>query len=167
MKILYLVRHAKSSWNDPELDDFDRPLNERGLKNAPEMGKRLKRKRVRPDLILSSPAVRAFSTAQIMAKELGYPLPEIEEIPALYHASENSILKTIQTTEEHVDTLMVFGHNPGITYLANMLCKTYRVENIPTAGVFAVNFRVLSWKDAQPDNCELIFFDYPKNSEDR
>jgi phosphohistidine phosphatase len=167
MKILYLVRHAKSSWNDPEMDDFDRPLNGRGEKNAPEMAKRLKRKRVKPDLMISSPANRALTTAKLMAKELGYSEKDIEEIPSLYHASENSILRIVQTIDDHSDSVMIFGHNPGMTYFANMLCKNYRIENIPTAGVFSVRFNVISWKEASAENCELIFFDYPKNSESR
>src|SRR2546427_2259563 len=119
MKKLYLVRHAKSSWDNVEMNDFDRPLNERGTKDAPHMANVLKQRRVFPDRMISSPAVRALTTCKAFAKELGFDKNNIITIDKLYHASADTWLQVLQSLKEHKhdkeDVALVFGHNPGIT----------------------------------------------------
>ena len=164
MKTLYLVRHAKSSWDDLDLKDINRPLNERGKKDAPRMGKRLKEKRVFPDLMLSSPAVRALSTCREIAKSLGYLEENIKTDKRLYHASEDQLLKIVQELNDLNDdeeVVMIFGHNPGLTEFANSLLGE-NIENIPTSGVIASEIKVKFWKDTKFGSGELKFFDFPK-----
>lgn len=162
MKTLYLVRHAKSSWDNPNLSDFERPLNRRGELDAPEMGKRLADRGIKPDLMITSPAVRAAMTCEAIAKALLYPLDEIEREKAIYHAGEETILRVIHGVNEHIRHLMVFGHNPGITDFANALTNG-SIENIPTCGVFACNFEVNHWSDANLGKAKFLFYDFPKN----
>lgn len=161
MKTLYLVRHAKSSWRFPELRDFDRPLNKRGKKNAPEMGKRLKAKQILPDLLLASPANRAITTARKIAEKIGYPEAGIRENDKIYHGSEAELMDVIKATDNSIGELMLFGHNPGFTDLANLLGDQW-IDNIPTCGVLAIAFEVDNWKEVAPKNGRNLFFDYPK-----
>jgi phosphohistidine phosphatase len=165
MKTLIIVRHAKSSWDNPFLSDFDRPLNNRGLRDAPRMGKRLKEKEITPDLMLSSPAERALKTCQIMAKILGYKESLIKTNRQLYHADEEQILSVIQQMNEAHDLVMIFGHNPGLTDFVNELANE-RISNIPTCGIASCQSDVSSWKDMQFGTCKLLFFDYPKSRND-
>lgn len=162
MKILYLVRHAKSSWDDPSLEDFDRPLNKRGKSDASKMGKRLKKLRIMPDLVVSSPAKRAAKTAQKIAKEIDYPVKKITFKDALYHASSSELLRVIQHTSASVNNLMLFGHNPGLTDFANGLCED-EIDNIVTTGIYALQFEVEDWQQIKLNKKgELLFYDYPK-----
>src|ERR1041385_531010 len=119
MKKLYIVRHAKSRWASPEMDDFDRPLNERGEKDAPHMAKVLKERKVFPDRMISSPAVRALTTCKAFAKVLDFDKHNIITVDQLYHASPDTWLKVLKSLKEHKDdnedVALVFGHNPGIT----------------------------------------------------
>lgn len=161
MKRLFLVRHAKSSWDDPSLDDIDRPLNNRGKKNAPEMGIRLRKQGIIPDLLISSPAKRAFSTAKKISEAIGYPNKSIEIDDRLYHGSSNSMLAIIHQLKEKINSVMLFGHNPGFTDFANTLCGI-NIYNIPTAGIVAIDFGVDSWAEVDYNIGELVFFDYPK-----
>jgi len=161
MKTLYLVRHAKSSWNFPELADIDRPLNSRGAKNAPQMGKRLHQKGIQPDLLLSSPANRAISTAYDMAKEIGYPSEMVQSSKDIYHAGESELLRIVQKQDDQHSTIMLFGHNPGFTWFANSLTGEY-IDNIPTAGIVAINFDCDSWGEIEFYQGKMEFFDYPK-----
>ncbi|MEQ1587233.1 MAG: histidine phosphatase family protein [Cyclobacteriaceae bacterium] len=169
MKTLYLVRHAKSSWDNPEQSDFDRPLNERGKKNAPRMAKRLKDKRVTPDVMLSSPAERALGTCKEFALVLGFPEDKIKTDKRLYHANEDQILKVIQelknSPRDSEEVVILFGHNPGLTEFANALLNE-DLENIPTCGVVAATLDISDWKDARFGCGEMEFFDYPKRSAD-
>lgn len=162
MKTLFLIRHAKSSWDDPSLDDFDRPLNARGKKNAPFMGKVLKKKKVKPDLIVSSPAVRAYKTAVAMAKELDYPKDKIIPEPLIYEASVRTLLKVVCAFPDTCSTIFLFGHNPGLTDFANYLTGA-RIANVPTTGMVEINFPVDTWKMVSSDLGELMNFDFPKN----
>ncbi len=162
MKTLYIIRHAKSSWSDPSLNDFDRPLNQRGKRDAPFMAKLLGEQGLTPDIIISSPANRAITTAREMAKGTGYPVENIVENPKLYHASANNILEVVQDIDDAHNIAFVVGHNPGMTYLANDLTDIY-IDNIPTTGICAVKFEVNSWANAEPVSASLISFDYPKN----
>jgi phosphohistidine phosphatase len=167
VKTLYIIRHAKSSWNDPALDDFDRPLNERGKRDAPRMGKRLKEKDIYPDLMLSSPAKRAFSTARRIGKVLKYAKDNIKTDRRLYHADEEIILDVIQNVKDKHQTIMVFGHNPGLTEFVNTLQQEQLdIENIPTCGIVAFQLDVDSWKDVNWGKGRILFFDYPKSRED-
>ena len=162
MKTLYLVRHAKSSWKYPDLDDFERPLNHRGKKDAPIMGHWLRSKKIIPDLIISSPALRASMTARIISETLSYPTERIKYKDQIYESSLASFFKIIGKTEESVKSLMLVGHNPGITSLANTLSDIY-VDNIPTCGIYALNLKIAKWADIA-DKCGVLkFFKFPKN----
>lgn len=168
MKTLYLIRHAKSSWDDLDLTDLERPLNERGRKDAPRMGKRLKEKNVFPDLMLTSPAIRAFETCKIIAKILGYSEEKVKTDTRLYHASEDQLLKVIQEIQDLNDdeeVVFIFGHNPGLTDFANSLLNQ-TIDNIPTCGVIGAKVRVKSWKETKFGSGEMKFFDFPKRKLD-
>ncbi len=163
MKTLYLVRHAKSSWDNPSLSDFERPLNDRGKRDAPEIGKRLLNKGIMPELMLSSPAQRALTTCRLIAKVIGYPDQKIATDSAIYHAGESALLRIVQQTSDEYRSLMLFGHNPGFTDFANELANT-DIYNIPTCGVFVCSFEVDKWQEIRFGNGQLLFFDYPKKA---
>ncbi len=169
MKTIILVRHAKSSWKDLSLADFDRPLNKRGKKNAPFMGKKLKERKIMPDLILSSPAKRAKKTATVIAKEIGYLKKKIKYEKGLYHYGAEYILETVQNQDDKNEAIMIFGHNPDFNDVASMLLKSNPIYNIPTTGVYCIQFNVDSWKKVKEGIGESVFFDYPKRhlKEDR
>ena len=162
MKRLFLIRHAKSSWDEPDVADIDRPLNNRGKRDAPVMGERLKKEhKAKPDLILSSPAKRALRTAKIIAKEIDYPEGKIEIKDSLYGSGVQAMLNIIQYLDGSLNEVMLFGHNPDLTSLANFL-SNHEVENIPTCGVFCVDFDIESWKEVEGGKGIFKFFDYPK-----
>lgn len=163
MKKLYIVRHAKSSWDDPYLRDFDRPLNKRGKKNVPDMGQRLAKLGVLPDLITSSPANRALTTARGIAREIGYPNDKIVEEPDLYHASSSSIKQTVANAPDTADTLMIFGHNPGFTSLISDL-SDFNLWNLPTCAVCGIQFQVDSWQEIRNTRGVKFYYDYPKST---
>ena len=144
MKTLTLVRHAKSSWKDTSLADRERPLNRRGQRDAPDMGRRIAKAGIRPSLIVSSPAVRAWTTAKIVAKEIGYPLEFLQREDGLYLGSVNDILDVIVAQDTGFNNLMMFGHNPGFTDFANYLVPGL-TNNVPTAGVVCVNIDQDDW----------------------
>jgi phosphohistidine phosphatase len=162
---LILLRHGKSSWDDAALDDFHRPLAPRGLRDVPEMGRRLARRGQVPDLVVSSTAVRALSTARAVARELGYREADIVETPALYHASPMEMLSIIRQTPPGIETLLVVGHNPGMTELANLL-GGIRLDNMPTAGMLCVESDRADWSQFEPGRTRLAWFDYPKKQPD-
>ncbi|MDX1627444.1 MAG: histidine phosphatase family protein [Fulvivirga sp.] len=162
MKTLYLVRHAKSSWDYPELSDEERPLNKRGQRDAPDMGERLAKQGIFPDLMLSSPAKRAFTTCKIIAKQLEYPKEAIQTDKRIYHAGVSTLLKVVRDTDNTWNTLMLFGHNPGFTDFANELTGD-DLENIPTCGIYACDFEVDDWHQVSLGNGKRIFYDFPKN----
>jgi len=161
VKTLYLIRHAKSSWSNPGLADFDRGLNKRGKRNAPFMGKRLADHGVLPDLILSSPAKRAKKTANKIAKEIGYPKGRIIFKKTLYHSSVSNLLKVVTSVEDNIDSLFVVGHNWGITEFAEMLTDK-DLGNIPTSGIAAITFPLDQWQHISWGDGDLLFFDFPK-----
>jgi phosphohistidine phosphatase len=162
MKILYLLRHAKSSWSNPELTDFQRPLNRRGKKDAPMMGKILANKGVKIDLLISSPAERAKKTAKKVAKQIAYPKEKIVFKQEIYEARIADLLNIIHQTPNNINSLMLVGHNPTFTDLANLLCGNFHTENIPTAGVFAIAFHCKIWAEIEENTGKLLFFEYPK-----
>jgi phosphohistidine phosphatase len=162
MKTLFLVRHAKSSWAEPGTTDFERPLNDRGKRDAVEMGKRLRLKEIHLDKIISSPAFRAEKTALLFAHEMGYSEDGIKWDKNLYLASPEMIVEVLKQVPDTVNSLAVFCHNPGITELANTL-SSVRVDNMPTGSVYAVKFEGESWKDFEKASPRFLFFDYPKS----
>lgn len=166
MKTLYVIRHAKSSWDDMTIDDFDRPLNDRGKTDAPRMGKRLKEKNIYPGLLLSSPAKRALSTAKRISEALGYSKENIKTDRALYHAGSTQIFSVIKLLPDKFDTVMIFGHNPGLTDFVNDVGRSIDIDNIPTCGVVAFEFNIDSWKELREGLGTLLFFDYPKSKKD-
>ena len=161
MKTLYLARHAKSSWKYPKLDDFERPLNKRGRRDAPFMGGILKKLGVKPDLLISSPANRASTTARIIADKIDYPLEAIHYSERIYGSSANTLIDLVEHLADDVQQAMLVGHNPGLTDLANYL-GDYPTSNIPTSGIFCVDLNVSSWADLTPHGGKLRFFEYPK-----
>ena len=162
MKTLTLVRHAKSSWKDTSLADRERPLNRRGQRDAPDMGRRIAKAGIRPSLIVSSPAVRAWTTAKIVAKEIGYPLEFLQREDGLYLGSVNDILDVIVAQDTGFNNLMMFGHNPGFTDFANFLVPGL-TNNLPTAGVVCVNIDQDDWNLFERPETELVLYDFPKN----
>ena len=160
MKTLYLVRHAKSSWKHPELSDFERPLNKRGKNDAPFMGKLLNKKGVNPELLISSPAKRASSTAKIIASELNYDKEKIIFDKNIYEGTGRSLLEIISEIKEKYNFVMLFGHNPGLTVLSNNLSDHF-IDNIPTCGVVALEFNT-PWKEIKLNSAGFKFYEYPK-----
>ena len=166
MKTLILVRHAKSSWDDVNLPDFDRPLNKRGKEDAPKMAHRLQTKISKLDAILSSPAKRAKKTAESFAEAFKIKEKEIIYIPSLYHASGTDFINAIKELSDKLNTVALFSHNPGITYFVNELVPDVQIDNVPTTSVFAVKIDTANWSDFISAKKEFLFFDYPKNSSD-
>lgn len=162
MKTLCLIRHAKSSWDDPFLDDIDRPLNNRGRKDAPRMGQRLKEKDIHPDLLLSSPADRALSTCLIIAEKIGFNPQHVHVDRRLYHADEEQILSVVRSFNDANDEVIVFGHNPGLTDFVNRLNSSLVTDNVPTCGIVCMTLHVDSWKDVAWGKGEVDFFDFPR-----
>lgn len=161
MKQLLIIRHAKSSWDFSTLNDFDRPLNERGLRDAPKMGKRMFDKGIKVDAFISSTANRAFTTAVFIAEAYGIKQKEIIQVPELYHAAPPVFYKVIREVDDRFNNIAIFSHNPGITDFVNQLTET-RVDNMPTCGIFAVRIDIDNWKDFEKANKQFWFFDYPK-----
>jgi phosphohistidine phosphatase len=161
MKKLYLVRHAKSSWDDPDLDDFDRPLNERGEHDASFMGFRLREMNIKIERLIASNATRALLTAGIFAERLEYPPAKIIKPSAMYGGDVEELLGIVHKLDNDVNEVMMVGHNPGLTDFAQYL-TTERFEKIPTSGIFCVGFDVTSWQLIAKESGSLIFFDYPK-----
>ena len=163
MKTLTLLRHAKSSWKDTSLSDRDRPLNKRGERDAPEMARRIAAAGIRPSLIVSSPAVRAWTTARIVADAIGYPREFLQRDKRLYLASVNGILDVIVAQDNGFNNLMLVGHNPGFTDFANFLVPGL-TNNIPTAGVVSVQLDTDDWSLYDRPGVELVLYDFPKNN---
>jgi len=163
MKTLTLVRHAKSSWKDSSLSDRDRPLNKRGERDVPIMAKRIAEAGIRPSLIVCSPAVRAWTTAKAIAAEIGYPLEFLQRENKLYLASLDDLLDVLVSQDNGFNSLIIVGHNPGLTTFANYLSPAI-TNNIPTAGVVSVNFDREDWNLYERPETELLTFDYPKKT---
>ena len=164
-KILYLVRHAKSSWNDASLSDMQRPLNKRGRRSAPEMGKRMAAQGHRPELIISSPAKRAQLTAKRIARELGFDKTDIQTDADLYFSGVRSMLNVLEVLDDDYQKVMIVGHNPTMTDFLNMLCST-SVINMVTCAIAVVGFDITSWGDLALAEGELLGYDYPKGPGD-
>lgn len=161
MLTLFLIRHAKSSWEDPGLSDKDRPLNKRGKKDAPLMGSILRDKNESASLIISSPAKRAYDTAKIIAEETGYKAGKIEKDDKLYMADINDFISVIKKAHNSYTCIMLFSHNYGITDFANFI-GDLKIENIPTCGIVKIKFKTDNWKNVTDLKGKTEFFIFPK-----
>jgi len=161
-KSLLLVRHAKSSWDDVALPDFDRPLNPRGKKDAPKMARRLRDKKIAIDAFISSPAKRAKKTAEFFIEEFDKDEKEIILAPPLYHAAIDDFYQTIHDADNKFKSIALFSHNPGITAFANEIVNKAELDNMPTCSVFAVKIAINSWSEFKDATKEFWFFDYPR-----
>ena len=161
MKTLYLVRHAKSSWNIGGIDDIDRPLNERGYTDAHAMAKRLSKK-LQPGSIISSPAIRAVSTALIFSRVFETEASAIQIHPLLYDTGPKQYLQVIGALSDEHSSAFLFGHNPVITETANMLGGTQLID-VATTGIVGIEFEVMTWKKVKEAHGRMIFYDFPKN----
>jgi len=162
MKTLFLIRHAKSSWGDTALPDKDRPLSDRGRRDAPKMGERLAKRDVKPDLILSSPAMRALKTAEIIAKKLDYRRRDIVVDDRLYAVGADDLLDVIHKLGAKLERVMLFGHNPELTELAHRLSS--KITHMPTCAVAEFTFDAKSWSKIGKVKPAKVALDYPKSS---
>jgi phosphohistidine phosphatase len=161
LKRLYLIRHAKSSWSNLKISDFDRPLNQRGKKEAPLMAERLAQHGVCPDVLISSPAKRAKATAEIVARTVKYPVKKIHYEDSAYTSATIDLLRVLQRIDDRIESAFLVGHNYAITDLAVMLTGEY-ISKIPTSGVVAMDLAVPAWENVGPGKGAILFFDYPK-----
>lgn len=162
MKTVFLVRHAKSSWEDISLRDIERPLNRRGLRDAPFMADLLKGKGIQPDQIISSPAVRAYTTATYFAKAFEIPIKAIVKREAIYEAYTRDVVTLIQELSDDLNTVLLFGHNPAFTSLANLFSKEEYIPNIPTCGISKIESNTTTWSNFSEQTAHLTAFYYPK-----
>ena len=161
MKNLFLTRHAKSSWSNPGLADIDRPLNERGKKTAPFMGKLIVDKGEKPELLISSPANRALSTAKAFGEVMGLVENDIIVNRAIYGAGAQQLLELVQNQDDLHKSIMLFGHNPTFTSFVNMLTGS-DIMNVVTCGVVRIDFEYSSWADIDFGSGRLVYYEYPK-----
>lgn len=164
MKTLTILRHAKSSWKDASLSDHDRPLNKRGERDAPIMASRIQQAGIRPSLILSSPAVRAWTTAKVIAQEISYPIEFLQRDDRLYNAGVRRIIDVLAQQDVGFNSIMIVGHNPGFTDFANYLVPGL-TRNIPTCGVVSVTVDSDDWNFKTHKNAEIVTYDYPKKQQ--
>ena len=162
MKRLTLLRHAKSSWKEPSGSDVDRPLNRRGKRDAPDMGRRLAKARFLTDAVITSPARRARKTARLVASEIGFADGDIMTEERIYEADVGDLVGIVREFDETLSRVLLVGHNPGFTDLANRLSGE-RIPNVPTCGVVVIEFPVRSWKDVGRGKGRMVHFDFPKN----
>jgi len=160
MKQLLLIRHAKSSWTNALMDDFDRPLNDRGNRDAPRMAKILFERKIKVDAILSSTANRAYTTASYFAKELGIRKMNIIGYDKLYHAPAHVYYDIIEDLDDDIDSVAIFAHNPGITDFVNSLSEA-TIDNMPTCGIFAVRIAIKNWQEFRDAEKDFWFFESP------
>ena len=162
MKVLTLIRHAKSSWKDMTLDDFDRPLNKRGKKDAPIIGEHLASGVISlPDCFLSSPARRALATARIIADGLGFRGRYILRDRRIYEASSETLFEVVREVDDSCNHLVMFGHNPGFFMLAEELCG-FNEENFPTCAVLSIALDIAEWREAAPGGGRANYYVSPK-----
>jgi phosphohistidine phosphatase len=156
------VRHAKSSWDSISQNDFDRTLNDRGKKDAPEMAQRLKEKSLKVDLFVSSPAKRAHKTARYFAEAFKADKDDIMLVEQLYEAPLETFYDVIRSLNNKHDVVALFAHNPGLTAFVNTLTEV-RTDNMPTCSLFAVQADTDDWSTFKESNKKFLFYDYPKN----
>ena len=158
MKIITFIRHAKSSWENLKLMDIERPLNNRGNRDAPFMGQKLKKHNINVDYIISSPSERTYQTIKMICNEIDYDFNKVIFDRSIYDCNMLDIVKNIS---EQYQNIVVVGHNPDITYISNLLQKDVFIENVPTCGIISIRFEIDLWKDIEIGG-KLNFFDYPK-----
>jgi phosphohistidine phosphatase len=162
MKTLILIRHAKSDWGFEGLEDIDRPLNERGYRDSEVMRDFLFSKMPNIAQFVSSPAIRAFTTASMFARKYSYDIRKIELLPSIYHAPMQNYLEAIHNLDNEVDAIAMFGHNPGITDIASSI-SDHEFENVATCGIVALQFDVENWNEIHEQSGELIFYEFASN----
>lgn len=162
MKTLYLIRHAKSDWANITLADIDRPLNTRGYTDAHTMSELAKSKKMVPDEIITSPAIRAITTALIFARNCNFNASRIRIEPLLYHSNTQNYLDIISETNSKTEVLFLFAHNPVISDCANSLLKT-KMDEMPTCGIVGITSNCDDWETFVNADCKLILFDFPNN----
>ena len=165
MKLLTLIRHAKSSWKEPGTEDFDRPLNRRGKRDAVRMGERLAAIEFMPDALVSSPAKRARATTRRLAKQIGYPKSRIVMEEGIYHAASDRLLAIVRELDDTLAHAALVGHNPGFSELSSLLCREFSDE-MPPGGVVRLQLAVSSWQEVSRQCGALLDFDYPKRESD-
>jgi phosphohistidine phosphatase len=161
MRTLYLIRHAKSSWDNPGLRDFSRPLNERGLREAPKMAQMLFSHGVKPDLLVSSPAKRAITTALFFAEKFGVPDEAVQRVEGIYEASERELLRIISALPDAAACICLFGHNNTLTDVANLFSDDF-IENIPTCGIVRIESKAERWDGFYEGNSRVTACWFPK-----
>ena len=161
MKTLYLIRHAKSSWEDANQSDFERPLNKRGEHDAPIMAKLLKENNFKRGLVLSSPANRAYTTAQIFAEKFQYPFDKIITDDRIYEAGIRELMTVVREIDDQIQTVLLFGHNPGLTSLTNLMGDKF-IPEMPTCAIVGLKFDVNMWVQVERHGGKIFLFDYPK-----
>lgn len=161
MKTLFIVRHAKSSWEDPQLSDHDRPLLPIGTKKTKRIAKYLLERQIVPDLMLSSTARRAYETAKLVAENIGYPIDLIKTSTELYHAGSGDIFTELYAVDNTINSVMIFGHNPTFTYFVNQYLDP-RIENLPTSGLVSVDFVCDKWEDINVSKFQVNFVVFPR-----
>lgn len=164
-KQLLIVRHGKSDWGNSQLADFDRPLNARGNRNAPEMAQRILAKNKVPQLIVSSPALRAITTAKHFARVWNIPAEQILQVKGIYEANVTALLKIVTGFDNQFDRIALFGHNPGLTDFSNYLSDG-NIYNIPTSGTVSLAFTTNNWAEISRLTGTLLEFDYPKSADE-
>ena len=162
-RMIVMIRHAKSSWANPLQSDFERPLNDRGIQDAPMMGERLKEKNIIPDLIIASTAKRAKQTARKIAAATGYNESEIIWIDKLYHCIPSVFDEVIYEIPNHIKTAFIVAHNPGITEFVNELSPSFKTDNMPTCGIVAAELNINEWNEFTTARKHVTLYDYPKN----
>ena len=157
------MRHAKSSWSFDDLNDRERPLNDRGREDAPHMGQALAKRDIHLDLLVSSPAVRALSTAVLVAREVDYPHDNIQIERGIYEADLDTLLDIIRELPDAASSVLLTGHNPTITDVGNHLSPSPLSGEMPTAAILCLRFQTEHWAEVKQANAEFYFFDSPKN----
>jgi len=162
MKNLYLLRHAKSSWASPGMKDFDRPLNERGLADAPDMAMRLKTSGAAIDRIITSPALRTLTTARLVAATLGLDSDIIREDRQIYLAGSPRLMHVLSLLDDELNAVLLVAHNPALTDLANDVARA-GIDNLPTAGLVHIELPIEHWLEIGLGVGRVVNFDYPRN----
>ena len=155
------VRHAKSSWDDPQLRDFDRKLDDRGRRDAPLMALKMHQLHLVPDYIITSGAKRALKTARFFQEEFGLPDDRFEITNDLYEAAPETVYEIVRGAPDEARFIYVFGHNPTLTWVANSIAGVH-IDNVPTCGIVHVQAMIESWTKFKPEYAAFIGFHYPK-----
>lgn len=162
MKTVYLLRHAHSDWPEHISRDVERPLSERGLRDVPKLAERLVERGMAPDLILSSPALRARHTAELIASGLGRDPLTVRFDQQIYLAGSERLLQLLRPLDDALESVMLVAHNPAVTDLSNELCHSDRVDHIPACGLIVLALPVVRWRDIENASARLIHHDFPE-----